>query len=302
VANQVRTGVLGDLVDSVQVGNQYIEVLLRQTDTERNTLDFLEDSVVFTAGDRAVPLTEVARIETARDWGQITRINGLRTATVTADVDTRTANAAEIVGELKGNAFAALKNRYPGLGITVEGQTARSQQTGQSIARGLLIGLLGIFLILSFQFRSYIEPVIVMLAIPVAFMGAIWGHILMGYNLSMPSLIGAASLAGIVVNNAILLVQFIRIHRDNGLDALSAASQASRDRFRAIFITSSTTIAGLLPLLTETSTQAMAVIPLVISVVFGLLISTVLILIALPAFYIILNDLGLTTTNADADQ
>jgi len=302
VANQVRTGVLGDLVDSVQVGNQYIEVLLRQTDTERNTLDFLEDSVVFTAGDRAVPLTEVARIETARDWGQITRINGLRTATVTAYVDTRTANAAEIVGELKGNAFAALKNRYPGLGITVEGQTARSQQTGQSIARGLLIGLLGIFLILSFQFRSYIEPVIVMLAIPVAFMGAIWGHILMGYNLSMPSLIGAASLAGIVVNNAILLVQFIRIHRDNGLDALSAASQASRDRFRAIFITSSTTIAGLLPLLTETSTQAMAVIPLVISVVFGLLISTVLILIALPAFYIILNDLGLTTTNADADQ
>ena len=302
VANQVRTGVLGDLVDSVQVGNQYIEVLLRQTDTERNTLDFLEDSVVFSAGDRAVPLTEVARIETARDWGQITRINGLRTATVTADVDTRTANAAAIVGDLKNKAFPELKDRYPDIGITVEGQTANSQETGQSIARGLLIGLLGIFLILSFQFRSYIEPVIVMLAIPVAFMGAIWGHILMGYNLSMPSLIGAASLAGIVVNNAILLVQFIRIHRESGLDALSAASQASRDRFRAIFITSSTTIAGLLPLLTETSTQAMAVIPLVISVVFGLLISTVLILIALPAFYIILNDLGLTTTNAEADQ
>ncbi|MFO7786912.1 MAG: efflux RND transporter permease subunit [Halospina sp.] len=300
VAHQVRTGLLGDIVDSVQVGDQYIEVLLRQTATERNTLDFLADSIVFSANDRAVPLTEVVRIEDARDWGQITRIDGLRTATVTADVDAQTGNAAAIVGDLKGAAFADLKERYPGLGISVEGQTARSQETGQSIARGLVIGLIGIFLILSFQFRSTIEPVIVMLAIPVAFMGAIWGHILMGYDLSMPSLIGAASLAGIVVNNAILLVQFIRIHRQNGLDALSAASQASRDRFRAIFITSSTTIAGLLPLLTETSTQAMAVIPLVISVVFGLLISTVLILIALPAFYAILSDLGLTSTDADA--
>ncbi|PAU81711.1 acriflavin resistance protein [Halovibrio salipaludis] len=300
VANQVRTGVLGDIVDSVQVGDQYIEVLLRQTDTERNTLDFLEDSVVFSANDRPVPLTEVAHIETARDWGQITRIDGLRTATVTADVDTRTANAGAIVGELGGTTFAELKDRYPGLGITVEGQTARSKETGQSIARGLLIGLLGIFLILSFQFRSYIEPLIVMLAIPVAFMGAIWGHILMGYNLTTPSLVGAASLSGIVVNNAILLVQFIRIHRESGLDALSAARQASRDRFRAIFITSSTTIAGLLPLLAETSTQAMAIKPLVISVVFGLLISTVLILIALPAFYIILNDLKLTATEAES--
>ena len=300
VATQIRTNLLGEIVDSVQVGDQYIELLLRQTAEERNTLDFLADSVVFSASDGAVPLTEVVRVENARDWGQITRVDGLRTVTVTADVDSQTANAAAIVGDLRETEFPQLKDRYADLGITVEGQTARSQETGQSIARGLLIGLVGIFLILSFQFRSTIEPVIVMLAIPVAFMGAIWGHILMGYNLSMPSLIGAASLAGIVVNNAILLLQFIRIHREHGLDALSAASQASRDRFRAIFITSSTTIAGLLPLLTETSTQAMAVIPLVISVVFGLLISTVLILIALPAFYAILSDLGLTSSDADA--
>lgn len=185
-----------------------------------------------------------------------------------------------------------LRQQWPDIDIQTEGQTARSRETGQSIARGLVIGLLGIFLILSFQFRSYLEPTIVMLSIPVAFMGAVWGHLLMGYNLSMPSLIGAASLAGIVVNNAILLVQFIKRFREQGMSAREAAGAASRARFRAILITTSTTVAGLLPLLTETSTQAMAVIPLVISVVFGLLVSTVLILLALPALYAILEDLG----------
>lgn len=126
-------------------------------------------------------------------------------------------------------------------------------------------------------------------------MGAIWGHELMGYDLSMPSLVGAASLAGIVVNNAILLLQFVKQFHEDGETTAQAAGHASRERTRAIFITSSTTIAGLLPLLFETSTQAMAIIPLVISVVFGLLVSTVLVLIALPALYVILDDLGVVT-------
>src|SRR5690554_6973205 len=119
----------------------------------------------------------------------------------------------------------------------------------------------------------------------------------MGYNLSMPSLIGAASLAGIVVNNAILLVQFIKSYRAEGMTTAQAASAASRNRFRAILITTSTTVAGLLPLLAETSTQAMAVIPLVISVVFGLLVSTLLVLLVLPALYAILEDLGWARNN-----
>lgn len=298
IATQLRTGLLGDIVDTVQIGDQHIEILLRQTDAERQTLDFLHDASIVTREGHSValsiPLSELVEIRERRDWAQVTRINGRRTVTVTADVDGRASNADAIVTDLSAKAFPRLQSAYPGIDITVEGQIARSRETGQSIARGLLIGLLGIFLILSFQFRSYIEPVIVMLAIPLAFMGAVWGHVIMGYNLSMPSLIGAASLAGIVVNNAILLVQFIKAYRRDGMTATQAAGQASRDRFRAIFITSSTTIVGLLPLLTETSTQAMAVIPLVISVVFGLLVSTVLVLVALPALYAILEDLGLT--------
>lgn len=297
VASQIRTGLLGDIVDTVQIGDQHIEILVRQTSAERNTRQFLEDTVITTGKGQMVPLREVADITEERQWAQVTRIDGLRTVTVSADVTGRTTNADAIVADLQSQVFPKLQEQWPEITLQVEGQTARSRETGQSIARGLLIGLLGIFLILSFQFRSYLEPVIVMLAIPVAFMGAVWGHLLMGYNLSMPSLIGAASLAGIVVNNAILLVQFIKSYREQGMSAQEAAGAASRARFRAILITTSTTVAGMLPLLAETSTQAMAVIPLVISVVFGLLVSTVLILVALPALYAILEDLGWARNN-----
>ena len=290
VASQIRTGLLGDIVDTVQIGDQHIEILVRQTSAERNTRQFLEDTVITTGNGKMIPLREVVSITEARQWSQITRIDGQRTVTVSADVNSRKTNAAAIVADLQNRVFPELGKQWPAITWTVEGQTARSRETGQSIARGLLIGLLGIFLILSFQFRSYLEPLIVMFSIPVAFMGAVWGHLLMGYNLSMPSLIGAASLAGIVVNNAILLVQFIKSFKEQGMTAIQAAGAASRARFRAIMITTSTTIAGLLPLLAETSTQAMAVIPLVISVVFGLLVSTILILLALPALYVILED------------
>jgi multidrug efflux pump subunit AcrB len=292
VASQIRTGLLGDIVDTVQIGDQHIEILVRQNSAERNTRQFLEDTVITTGKGQMVPLREVANIAEDRQWSQVTRIDGQRTVTVTADVNGRKTNADAIVADLQNRAFPELREQWPEISLQIEGQTARSRETGKSIARGLLIGLLGIFLILSFQFRSYLEPIIVMLAIPVAFMGAVWGHLLMGYNLSMPSLIGAASLAGIVVNNAILLVQFIKSYREQGMSAREAAGAASRARFRAILITTSTTVAGLLPLLAETSTQAMAVIPLVISVVFGLLVSTVVILVALPALYAILEDLG----------
>ncbi|MDY6841876.1 MAG: efflux RND transporter permease subunit [Pseudomonadota bacterium] len=240
----------------------------------------------------------LADITDVRQWAQVTRIDGLRTVTVSADVNGRKTNADAIVTDLQNRVFQELRERWPEIMLQVEGQTARSRETGQSIARGLLIGLLGIFLILSFQFRSYLEPLIVMLSIPVAFMGAVWGHLIMGYNLSMPSLIGAASLAGIVVNNAILLVQFIKSYREQGMTTAEAAGAASRNRFRAILITTSTTVAGLLPLLAETSTQAMAVIPLVISVVFGLLVSTLVVLLGLPALYVILEDLGWATSSS----
>src|SRR5690554_3533184 len=248
---------------------------------------------LLTAERRRVPLEVVANAEERREWARITRIDGRRTVTVEANVDARRASGQAIVDDLVGSGWLEdFGARHPEVAVSFEGQVASSAETGGSIGRGLLIGLVGIFVILSFQFRSYVEPLIVMLSIPLAFIGAIWGHVLMGYYLSMPSLIGAASLAGIVVNNAILLIHFIKTHRERGLDAVTAAGQASRDRLRAILISSTTTIAGLLPLLAETSTQAAAIKPLVISVVFGLLSATVLVLLVIPALYVLLDDWG----------
>src|SRR5699024_7721959 len=250
---------------------------------------------------RQVPLDTVANSEEKRDWGMITRVNGQRTVTVQANVDARQASAQDIVSDMQAHWLASLQQLHPSVHVSFEGQVARSAETAGSIRRGLLIGLLGVFVILSFQFRSYVEPLIVMLAIPLALVGAVWGHVLLGWYISMPSLIGAASLAGIAVNNSILLIQFIKEHRSEGMNTIAAAQQATRDRFRAIFITTTTTIAGLLPLLAETSVQAAAVKPLVISVVFGLLTTTALVLIMIPALYVLFDDWGWTTSDQEAE-
>lgn len=293
VAGQLRAALLGEIADTQRIDDQEIEILTRLAEADRSSLDDLADLTIALPDGRRVPLEVVANAEERRDWARITRIDGRRTATVEANVDARQASGQAIVDDLVGSGWLSeFRERHPGVEVTFEGQVARSAETGGSIGRGLLIGLVGIFVILSFQFRSYVEPLIVMLAIPLAFIGAIWGHVLMGYYLSMPSLIGAASLAGIVVNNAILLIHFIKTHRERGLDAVTAAGQASRDRLRAILISSTTTIAGLLPLLAETSTQAAAIKPLVISVVFGLLSATVLVLLVIPALYVLLDDWG----------
>jgi len=296
VASQLRAAWLGEIADTQRIGDHDVDILVRQTAASRDSYaDLVDQTITLTDGSR-VPLSEAAEMHEQRDWSRIIRINGRRTVTVQANVDARLSSGQAIVADLRGDWLTDFKARHPLVDVSFEGQVASSAETGGSIGRGLLIGLVGVFVILSFQFRSYVEPLIVMLSIPIAFIGAILGHVLMGYYLSMPSLIGAAGLAGIVVNNAILLIQFIKSHRERGLSAAQAAGQASRDRLRAILISSSTTIAGLLPLLAETSTQSASIKPLVISVVFGLLTSTVLVLLVIPALYVLFDDLGWTKT------
>ncbi|SDI96395.1 efflux RND transporter permease subunit [Billgrantia gudaonensis] len=294
VAGQLRAALLGEIADTQRIGEQEIEVLVRQAEADRDGLDDLADQTIMLPDGSQVPLSVVTEMAERREWARITRIDGRRTVTVEANVDARRASGQAIVDDLIGSGWLQdFREKHPDVEVTFEGQVASSAETGGSIGRALLIGLVGIFVILSFQFRSYVEPLIVMLSIPLAFIGAIWGHVIMGYYLSTPSLIGAASLAGIVVNNAILLIHFIKEHRARGLDAAAAAGRASRDRLRAILISSSTTIAGLLPLLAETSTQADAIKPLVIAVVFGLLSATVLVLLVIPALYVLFDDWGL---------
>jgi len=276
---------------TVQDGDIAHEIEIEQALRNRSTLEDLTAFEIRLPDGSRTPLATVARIEAARGWGSIAHVDGRRTVTVAADVDGRIGNADAIVSDVTAGFLPELAGNFPGVSVTIEGQNANSAQTMGSILRGFLIGLVGIYVVLSFQFRSYVEPVIVMLTIPLALVGVVLGHMLMGYNISMPSIMGAASLAGIVVNNAILLVQVIKRRMDEGAPATEAAGLASRDRFRPIVVSVSTTLMGLAPLLLETSTQAQTVKPLVISVVFGLFSATVLVLLVLPAFYAILDDL-----------
>jgi multidrug efflux pump subunit AcrB len=302
MASQLRAAWLGQIADTQRVGQRDVEIVVSEPEGDRDSLDDLADQTITLPGGEQVPLQEVANIREQRQWAQIAQIDGRRTVTVAANVDARKSSGQEVVTELRDSGWLAnFRERHPQVDVAFEGQVARSAETGGSIARALLIGLVGVFVILSFQFRSYIEPVMVMLAIPLAFLGAMWGHVLTGYYLSMPSLVGAAGLAGIAVNDAILLVHFIKGHRRKGVSAAEAAAQASRDRLRAILITSSTTIAGLLPLLLETSTQADAIKPLVVSVVFGLLTITVLVLVVIPALYVLFDDWGWAARTAERE-
>jgi hydrophobic/amphiphilic exporter-1 (mainly G- bacteria), HAE1 family len=166
------------------------------------------------------------------------------------------------------------------------------------MGRRLILGLFGIFVLLSLQFRSYLEPLVVMLAISCAFVGVVWGYLLIGSPLSSQSLLGFVSLAGVVVNDSILLIVFIKAARARGAPPDVAAREASRNRFRAVLLTSLTTVAGLVPLMFETSRQAQSLIPVATAIVFGMCASTVLVLVVIPAVYAFLADFGLVPAQA----
>jgi multidrug efflux pump subunit AcrB len=302
VASQLRSAFYGRTASEIQVGRESYEIDVRMRDEDRNSLADLAFFHVTLPDGKQAPLGSVAVLTESRGYARIASVDGLRTVTVQGDVDARVTNTNQIMNKLEKAFMPKFREKYPHIRPSLEGESKESAETGLSLIRGFLVGLVGIFILLSFQFHSYIEPVVVMVAIPLAFIGVIWGHLLMGMSLTMPGMMGAASLAGIVVNDSILLVEFIKIHVRNGVAVDQAARRASRERFRAVLLTSLTTIAGLLPLLSERSTQAQVLIPLAVSIVFGLMASTVLVLIVIPSLYSILGDFGLTSVNADKAQ
>ncbi|WP_444905405.1 efflux RND transporter permease subunit [Microbulbifer sp. SSSA008] len=302
VANQLRAAYQGMEIDEIQYRGETYEIQVRMDANSRGALSRFDELVIIhPATKQRVPLIAVADIEMNREYARIQRIDGERVVSVFADVFTEKANAGQVLGDTQEKFLSELTREFPGLRVDMQGEMKNSEVTGKSIGRALLIGAIGIYLLLSMQFRSYVEPLIVLVAIPLALIGVIWGHLIMGQNMSMPSMMGFVSLAGIVVNDSILLVEFVKRRVREGMDVHSAASRASRDRFRAIFLTSLTTVAGLLPLLFETSLQAQVLVPLVTSIVFGISSSTILILLVLPALYGILEDFGFTEPQEESD-
>ena len=295
IAEQLRAGFHGRTADEIQVGPESFEIDVQLDAGDQDSIADLDDFAVTLPGGAQTPLTAVAEVTTGRGVARIARIDGLRTVTLRGDVDSRVANVNEILADTGQRFLPGLNDRFPAVDVVLEGEAASQEETGGSLQSGFLVGLFGIFVLLSFQFRSFIEPLIVLIAVPMAFIGVVFGHLIMGLELSMPSTLGFAALAGIVVNDSILLVTFVKLNAREGLNTIDAARQASRDRFRPVLLTSLTTIAGLLPLLFERSLQAQVLVPLVTSLAFGLMASTVLVLIAVPAMFSILDDFGLTT-------
>ncbi|WP_299569431.1 efflux RND transporter permease subunit [uncultured Shewanella sp.] len=293
IASQLRAAYFGQTADDVQAGPENIEIQVRLNKQQAGNLQALANFPIMLSDGSQLPLNAVATLNYERSYVRIQRIESQRTVTVMADIDNAKANGSEIVSKVRNEYANELREKYPGLRVDYEGAAKETAKTGASFMQGFIIGLFGLFAILSFQFRSYLEPFVVMLAIPLALIGVFWGHLITGHSLSMPSILGFVSLAGIVVNDSILLVQYIRHHVDIGDDIQEAVVKASRDRFRAVFLTSLTTAAGLLPLLMETSLQAQVVKPIVISIVFGIFTSTLLVLFIIPSAYAVLADFNL---------
>ena len=297
IASQLRAAYHGSVADEVQIGDEAYEICVKLSDVRKDNIKYFDNFFIKMNDGRQIPLHAVCSIKSGRGFAGISRKDGIRSVSVKAEVDRKKANAAEIVADLRANYLPGLCKRYPGIWTDFEGETKESKETGSSMGRSFLIGIIGIFILLSFQFRSYAEPLIVMIAIPLAIIGVIWGHMLMNVSLCMPSMMGFISLSGIVVNDSILLMEFIKIKVKDGHNVENAAIEASMARFRPVMLTSLTTIAGLLPLLAEKSMQAQILIPLAISIVFGLAASTVMVLFVVPSLYMIYQDWRPRTNN-----
>ncbi|TYB87899.1 efflux RND transporter permease subunit [Oceaniovalibus sp. ACAM 378] len=295
LADQLRAAYYGTTISEIQIDGRVVEVTAQFASADQGSYRAFDDFLVTRADGTSIPIDLVADVAIGQGVSRINRENGMRTVTIQGTIDTRTANANAIVSDTMTRFLPDLLDRYHGIILDVEGQRAEAAKTQQSMLKGFLIGLLGVFLLLSFLFRSYVEPIVVMLVIPLSLVGSIFGHMAMGLDFSMPSMLGFVALAGVVVNNSILLVDFVKRESEGSETVAEAASKAARARFRAIFLTTTTTAAGLLPILTETSLQAQILIPLVASLVYGLLAASLVVLFVLPAIYAILDDFGLST-------
>ncbi len=282
VGRQLRAAYDGALVQIFQDGPEEVEVRVVLPDHERHRLVGLDSLNVSLPGGEAVPLASVVELEARRGFEALRHFDGRLSARVSADVDATVTKPDEILRSLEQRALPALAVRY-GIQYNYEGRSADQRETLADMRRGAVFALALIYLILAWVFSSYGKPIVVMLAIPFGLVGAVTGHWVMGIDLTILSLFGLFGLSGIVINDSIVLVTFYRHSRERGVAVREAIVEAACQRLRAVLLTSLTTIAGLTPLLFETSLQAQFLIPMVVSISFGLGFATLLILFFVPA-------------------
>jgi len=285
IARTVRASYYGEEVMRLQRGRHEVKLMVRYPEEDRRSLAML-DEIRVNGGDGVQrPITELADVDVVRGYSEINRINQRRSITVSADVDEETANADEIVRDLKASFLNQQVKENPWMSIRWEGQQEQRAESIGSLFTGMGIALIVMYVLLTIQFTSYIQPAIVMGVIPFGFVGAIWGHAIMDIPLTLFSMFGLVALTGVVVNDSIVLVDFINARIRKGVPIQEAILEAGTRRFRPVLLTSMTTIAGLLPILSEKSFQAQMVIPMAVSLCFGLSLATLLVLVLVPTFY-----------------
>jgi multidrug efflux pump subunit AcrB len=291
LARQVRHAFYGAEALRLQRGRDEIKVMVRYPEAERKSLGSVEDMRIRTPGGIEVPFRQVAQVNMEQGYATIERAQRLRVIKVSADVNEAVTNANEVRMALADNFLPNLKSAYPDLRYSIEGEGKEQEESLSDVQRGIFIALFGIYALLAIPFRSFTQPFIVMAAIPFGIVGAVAGHLVMGFNISLLSLFGMIGLAGVVVNDSLVLIYAANRLRREGKDARSAVIQAGGLRFRAILLTSLTTFAGLTPMLLERSVQAQFLIPMAVSLGFGVLFGTFVTLLLIPCGYVIREDI-----------
>lgn len=266
-------------------------VYVRYPKAERESLAALNDMRIRLPNGDEVPLSNIATVIEQRGYSQIQTVDGRRIVSVMGDADIEVTTPNEIIAYLQTNVLPDLTSRYQGLTYSFEGESREQSEDLASLSRNMVIALMLIYILLGAQLQSYVQPFVIMSAIPFGIVGAILGHLALGYDLTFISMFGGVALTGVVVNDSVVLVDYLNKHLRDGATLTESALLAVKRRFRPILLTTFSTSLGLLPILLETSMQARFLIPMVVSLATGILFSTLVILFLVPCLVIIVEDI-----------
>ncbi len=292
LGRQVRQAFYGEEAQRIQRGRDDVRVMVRYPRDERRSIGDLENMRIRTSDGGEVPFGQVAVVEPGRGFASINRVDRNRAVNVTAAVDATVTSSNQVITELETRILPDVLSRYPNVFYTFEGAQAEMADAIGGLQRGFLLALLMIFALLAIPLKSYIQPLIIMSAIPFGLVGAVWGHIVMGIDVTMMSMFGLVALSGVVVNDSLIMVDFINRKRELHADMNVALREAGINRFRPILLTSLTTFFGLAPLMFEQSFDAAFMVPMAVSLAFGVVFATVITLILVPTAYLILDDIS----------
>lgn len=290
VGRQVRDAFYGAVaVRQLRHGNE-IEVRVKLPAAERKSLHHLEEFVVRTPSGAEVPLLEVVQVEKSEAFTTLNRRNGRRVVTVSMDVEPKRA-VTRVLDALTGDVLPQLRAQFPGITWSFQGSQAEMRESTKALWGGFALAMGVIYALLAIAFGSYVQPLIVVAAVPFGIVGAVIGHILLGYDLSLISLMGVVALSGVVVNDSLIMIHHANRNR-SGRDAFDAIHRAGLRRFRPILLTTLTTFGGLTPIIFETSRQAYYLVPMAISLGFGIVFATSIVLLVVPCLYMVVEDVA----------